>query len=630
MQPWQLKDTKEIYNIDHWSDGFFDVNEKGHLVAYPRRNRNDSKPVDLYELIQNIQRQGLTPPILLRFPDILHTRIDSLSQAFKQAIQESNYGGKYSVIYPIKVNQQRHVLSEIYKHKKNTVGLEAGSKSELLAVIGVAKQPGTTIVCNGYKDAEYIRLAFIAQLLGHQVYLILEKYSELDKILTLAKQMNITPRLGLRIRSLTSAAGKWQDSGGEKSKFGLSSMQVLKLIERLTSENQLSCLELLHFHFGSQIANISDIQNGMKECARYYAELHRLGAPVKIVDVGGGLGVDYDGTHTRRFSSVNYNMEEYANNIVYALQEICITQRLPFPDIFSESGRAITAHHAVLITNVIDTETVALPDVENFANEDNDLIIASLLNGIKNLTPRTALEAYHDAVYWMQEAHSKYLLNVIGLEKRARIEQLYLATCWRVREMLKPEVRAHREVIDDLNNKLADKFFLNFSLFQSLPDAWSIDHIFPILPLSQLGEEPSRRVVLQDLTCDSDGRIDYYIDGQGIETTLPLPPYQADKPYLVAVFLVGAYQEILGDMHNLFGDTASVNVVLNAEGEYEITDPKEGDLVKDVLRYVSFDSKNLRLSYRQQMNRASIPTNDAEVYLDELLAGLNGYTYLEE
>jgi arginine decarboxylase len=630
MQPWQLEDTKEIYNIEHWSDGFFDVNENGHLVAFPRRNHAEAKPVDLYELVQNIQRQGLNPPILLRFPDILHTRIESLSQAFKQAIQETNYGGKYSVIYPIKVNQQRFVISEIYKHKKNTIGLEAGSKSELLGVIGVAKQPGTTIVCNGYKDVEYIRLAFIAQLLGHQVFLILEKYSELEKILTIAKQMNVVPRLGIRIRSLTSAAGKWQDSGGEKSKFGLSSTQVFKVIERLSSENSLHTLELLHFHFGSQIANISDIQNGMKECARYYAELHRLGAAIKIVDVGGGLGVDYDGTHTRRFSSVNYNMEEYANNIVYTLHEVCLTQRLPHPDIFSESGRAITAHHAVLITNVIDTETVSLPDVEGFVNDDNDFIIANLLNGIKNLTPRTALEAYHDAIYWMQEAHSKFLLNVIGLEKRARIEQLYLATCWRVREMLKPEVRAHREVIDDLNNKLADKFFLNFSLFQSLPDAWSIDHIFPILPLSQLTEQPTRRVVLQDLTCDSDGRIDYYLDGQGIESTLPLPPYQADKPYLVAVFLVGAYQEILGDMHNLFGDTASVNVVLNADGSYDIAEPKEGDLVKDVLRYVSFDSKILRLSYRQQMNRATLPINDAELYLDELLAGLNGYTYLEE
>lgn len=600
------------------------------MVAYPRRNRQQINPINLNELVANLNKGGLSTPILLRFPDILHARIESLSQAFAQAKQDTNFSGNYTAIYPIKVNQQRLVVSEIAKHKKNPIGLEAGSKSELLAVIGVAKKPGTIIVCNGYKDMEYIRLALIAQSLGHDVYLVLEKYSELERILQQAREMNVIPRLGVRIRALTVSAGKWQDTSGVKSKFGLSATQLLRVIDRLKRENCLHMLQLLHFHFGSQIANIIDIQNGMQECARYYAELHRKGVPIKIVDVGGGLGVDYDGTHTRRFSSVNYNVQEYANNIVYTLSEICITHHLPHPDIFSESGRAITAHHAVLVTNVADYESTHLPSIDHFSNETGDPIVNNLLNGIKNLTPRNALEAYHDAAYWMQEAHSKYLLNVIDLDERARIEQLYLITCWRVRELLKPEIRAHREIFDDLNDKLADKFILNFSLFQSLPDAWAIDHIFPILPLTRLSEAPSRRVVLQDMTCDSDGRIDYYLDGQGIESTLPLPPYDADNPYLVAIFLVGAYQEILGDMHNLFGDTASANIVLAPDGNYEITDIKEGDLVKDVLRYVSFDKKALLQSYRKQMAQSSIPTQDAERYLDELTTGLDGYTYLEE
>ncbi len=580
--------------------------------------------------MQKLSAQGLSPPILLRFPDILHTRVDSLAQAFTQAIRDTNYSGKYTTVYPIKVNQQRSVISEICKHKKNPIGLEAGSKSELLAVIGLAKKPGTIIVCNGYKDMEYIRSALIAQLLGHQVYLVLEKFSELDKILLLAKEMNVSPRLGIRIRALTVTAGKWQDTGGEKSKFGLSAAQVLKVIEYLSKNDSLHMLQLLHFHFGSQIANINDIQNGMQECARYYAELHRKGAKIQIVDVGGGLGVDYDGTHTRRFSSVNYTMEEYANNIVYTINEVCMVHNLPHPDIFSESGRAITAHHAVLITNIIDHEAALLPDLTDMSNVDNDAIIKNLLSGINNLTPRNALEAYHDATYWMQEAHTKYLHNVIDIDKRARIEQLYLVTCWRVRELLKPQIRAHREIIDELNNKLADKYFLNFSLFQSLPDAWAIDHIFPIIPLSQLNQSPSRRAVLQDITCDSDGKIDFYLDGQGIESTLPLPPYQSKKPYLLGIFLVGAYQEILGDMHNLFGDTASANVKLTNDGAYEITEIKVGDRVKDILRYVGFDNKIMLNSYRKQVANSTIQSNEAEQYLNELINGLDGYTYLEE
>ncbi len=583
----------------------------------------------LDEIAQRLQQQGLSTPFLLRFPDILHARIKSLTKAFQQAIHDTQYQGSYHVIYPIKVNQQRSVVTEIAKHNNSEVGLEAGSKSELLAIIGLTADHNTTIVCNGYKDAEYIKLALIAQKLGHRVYLVLEKYAELTCILQQAKKLNTLPRMGIRVRALTTSPGKWQDTVGPKSKFGLSATQILKIIDRLTKEGALHCLQLLHFHFGSQIANIGDIQKGIQELARYYAELHRKGAPINVVDVGGGLGVDYDGTHTRRFSSINYTIQEYANNIVYTLNEVCAAHQLQHPTIFSESGRAITAHHAVLITNVVDHEPTKLPDTNQFKTSQQDIIIQNLQDNLSTLTARSAMEAYHDANYLMTEAHQKYLLNVINLETKAVIDELYILTCWRVRNLLKPHIRAHREIIDEINDRLADKFFLNFSIFQSLPDSWAIDQIFPILPLTQLNEKPSTRSILQDITCDSDGRIDCYIDGDGIESTLPLPTYHQNSPYLFGIFLVGAYQEILGDMHNLYGDTASANVRWN-ESNYEISEITLGDRVCDVLNYVDIDQKQLLKNYQRKIVNAKLTTTESTLFLQALTEGLQGYTYLED
>ena len=625
---WEVKDSKEIYNVEHWGAGFFDISDKGHVVVHPLR-KGYSQPIDLHELTKELLAKQLTLPILIRFPDILRQRVANMYDAFLGAIQGARYQGNYTAVYPIKANQQRYVVSEIIGYQDHMVGLEAGSKPELLAVLALAEKPGTLIICNGYKDREYIRLALIGQHLGHRVHIILEKYSEIDIVLDEARKLGVKPNLGVRLRSGSTFSGKWQKTGGEKSKFGLTASQALNLIERLQQENCLDSLRLLHFHFGSQIANIFDIQKGVRECARYYAELRELGAPITIVDVGGGLGVDYDGTHSRRFSSINYSMQEYANNIVFTLQEICDTNGLPHPDIITESGRAMTAHHAVLITNVVGCETVQVP--KYFCIEDtSDLLVKNLYEGLQSLTSRTALEAYHDACYWMQEAHSKYLHGIMSMKERAYVEQLYLATCWQVRELLKCEVKAHREIFDELNEKLADKFFVNFSLFQSLPDAWAIDQVFPILPLSGLDSVPDRRVILQDLTCDSDGSIDYYIDGQGLETTLPLPAYKASQPYWLAMFLVGAYQEILGDMHNLFGDTDSVNVVLEESGGYRLEQVESGDLVKDVLRYVHYDSDKLIQSYHKQFMHSTLPEAEKQGYLQELIAGMNGYTYLED
>lgn len=625
-QEWSVQQSRDLYNIAYWSDGFFDVNDQGHVVAYPD-GRRDHAGIDLVELADKMHTSGLSLPILVRFSDILKQRFQRLQKAFGRAMQEYGYQGGYLGVYPIKANQQRRVLEEVVHLG---VGLEAGSKPELLAVLALSSQPGSVIVCNGYKDREYIRLALIGQRLGHKVYIILEKLSELDLVLDEANKMGIEPTLGIRVRLANVGAGKWQHTGGEKSKFGFSAAQVLSIVEHLKKVDRLSVLQLIHFHIGSQIANISDIQRGMRECARYYSELRALNVPIQVVDVGGGLGVDYEGTRSRSFCSMNYSMQEYANNIVYTLEETCKEHNLPHPQIITESGRAMAAHHALLIVNVIDVEKVTSEKQLVPVQPDEAMVLRELWDGYSNISERSASEVYHDACHWMSEVRSMYNLGVISLEERARAEQIYLAICIKLSETLKHSVRSHREVLDELNEKLADKFFCNFSLFQSLPDAWAIDQIFPIMPLSRLEEKPTSRAVLQDITCDSDGRVDQYVDGEGVETTLPLVPYRPGEPYLLGIFLVGAYQEILGDMHNLFGDTHSVNVELQPDNSYELVHPVKGDLVESMLRYVQLDSKELLASYREQLERANLSAKETEEYLETLSEGLEGYTYLED
>lgn len=626
MKDWSIQRSRDLYNIAYWSDGFFDINEAGRVVSYPD-GRRERPGIDLIQLAETMHEAGLTLPILVRFTDILKQRLTRLHDSFGRAITEYGYQGVFRGVYPIKVNQQRGVVEEVVKQG---VGLEAGSKPELLAVLALSVKPDSIVVCNGYKDREYIRLALIGQCLGHRVYIILEKLSELDLVLDEAKKMGITPCLGIRVRLGTKGAGKWQDTGGEKSKFGFSAAQVLSIVERLKEAGQLSLLQLLHFHLGSQIANIADIQRGMRECARYYSELHALGVPIHTVDVGGGLGVDYEGTRSRSFCSMNYSIQEYANNIVYTLGEVCKEKNLPHPTIITESGRAMMAHHAMLIVNVIDVERV-MPEEKLIrpVEPEEAAVLRELWDGYSNISERSVSEVYHDACYWMSEVRSRYNLGILSLAERARAEEIYIAICNKASDLLKHSVRSHREVLDEVNEKLADKFFCNFSLFQSLPDAWAIDQIFPIMPLSRLNEKPTRRAVLQDITCDSDGRVDNYVDGEGVDTTLPLVPYHPGKPYLLGIFLVGAYQEILGDMHNLFGDTHSVHVELSEEG-YRLSHPIRGDLVENVLRYVHFDSQELLASYRAQFARANLPPEETEVYLEDLKEGLRGYTYLED
>lgn len=630
-----LDDVRACYNVRHWSQGYFGINDCGNVYVAPVHD-NPQLSVNLSDIVEKIQDKGLTLPALVRFPQILHHRVHSLCEAFNTAIKQYGYDEKYLLVYPIKVNQQREVVDEIIASQSDNdvkqLGLEAGSKAELLAVLALAQKASSVIVCNGYKDREYVRLALIGEKLGHTVYIVLEKMSELEMILTEAKKLNVEPRLGIRVRLASQGKGKWQASGGEKSKFGLSASQILKVVDILKEQDKLETLTLVHFHLGSQIANIRDVRLGVSEAARFYCELRQLGAHISCMDVGGGLAVDYDGTRSQSNNSMNYSLSEYANNIVYTIGDICKSYEQPMPMIISESGRSLTAHHAVLISNVIGAETY-VPDELVAPNKEAQTLLINMWQSWQQLQERNddraLIEIYHDTQNDISEVHHQFALGLLNLTQRAWAEQVNLRICYELNQLMDIKNRFHRPIMDDLIEKLASKFFVNFSLFQSLPDAWGIDQVFPVLPLNGLENENKQRAILLDITCDSDGTIDHYVDGQGIESTLLVPPWQEDTPYYMGFFLVGAYQEILGDMHNLFGDTHSAVVRLHGDGEVEITEINEGDTVEDMLNYVHLDAEVFKKTYANLVE-AKLPEAERESIYDELVAGLNGYTYLEE
>ncbi|WP_298941927.1 biosynthetic arginine decarboxylase [uncultured Psychromonas sp.] len=621
------------YNVRYWSQGFYGINDQGEVYVSPRSGCDHQ--VALSDIAAELAERNLSMPALVRFPQILHQRVHNICDAFNQAIKEVDYDNRYLLVYPIKVNQQKEVVDEILEsqagleHKQ--LGLEAGSKPELLAVLALAQKASSVIVCNGYKDREYIRLALIGEKLGHNVLIVLEKLSELDLVLEEARSLGVKPRMGLRIRLASQGAGKWQSSGGEKSKFGLAASQVLTVVERLKAENQLDTLQLVHFHLGSQMANIRDVRNGVSEAARFYCELRAMGVPLDYLDVGGGLAVDYDGTRSQSHNSMNYSLAEYARNIVITISDICNLYEQPKPVIISESGRSLTAHHAVLITNVIGAETYK-PEQFDAPAEQGSLLLQNMWNNWELLSggsdDRALIEIYNDTQSDIVEVHNQFATGVLNLQERAWGEQVALRIYYELSLQMSTKNRFHRPILDDLNERLADKFFVNFSLFQSLPDAWGIDQVFPILPLSDLHRAGERRAVLLDITCDSDGVIDQYVDGQGIETTLPVPAWSADKPYLMGFFLVGAYQEILGDMHNLFGDTHSVVVNVQEDGSWNIDSLNEGDTVEDVMKYVHIDVEAIRDNYRA-LASSRVSVEEQQAILDELEQGLAGYTYLE-
>jgi arginine decarboxylase len=624
MPDWSIEQARKLYNTSIWGAGHFDIGDDGELCVQAR----DGASLSLRGLVEGLRQHGLRLPVLVRFNHILRERVDALCGAFTEAREALDYAGGYTAVYPIKVNQQRSVVEEILRHGGERVGLEAGSKPELMAVLALVRRGGV-IVCNGYKDREYLRLALIGRLLGHRTYVVIEKPAELERAIEASRELGVRPLLGVRVRLSSIGGGKWQNTGGEKGKFGLSAAQVIAVTERLREAGMLDCLQLLHFHMGSQIANIRDIQRGVREAARFYVELRRLGADLRVADVGGGLGVDYEGSGTRSDCSMNYSVNEYAANIVRTLREVCEQEGAPHPEIFTESGRAMTAHHAALITEIIDVEHAADRTIEPQPGEDAPLIVRDLWELLQAVGRRSPSEIYHDASYWLSEAHGMYTHGVLSLAERARVEELYVAVCQRLAAGLNGHGRSAREMREGLGDRLADKVFCNFSVFQSTPDLWAIDQVFPVAPLQRLDERPTRRGVLQDLTCDSDGHIDRYVVGSELEHTLPLHDWTPGQRYLIGIFLIGAYQEILGDLHNLFGDTDAVNVDLRADGSYVLAEPELGDTVAELLGYVHFDPAELRRVYREKV-AAAVPSERAEAVLAELEAGLNGYTYLED
>ncbi|AFR05095.1 biosynthetic arginine decarboxylase [Pectobacterium brasiliense] len=620
------------YNIAWWGNNYYDVNELGHISVCPDPDVPEAR-VDLARLVKDMQKDNHQRlPALFCFPQILQHRLRSINAAFKQARESFGYEGGYFLVYPIKVNQHRRVIESL-ANSGEPLGLEAGSKAELMAVLGHAGMTRTVIVCNGYKDREYIRLALIGEKLGHKVYLVIEKMSEIRLVLEEAERLNVVPRLGVRARLASQGSGKWQSSGGEKSKFGLAAVQVLQLVEMLREAGKLDSLQLLHFHLGSQLANIRDIATGVRESARFYVELHKLGVNIQCFDVGGGLGVDYEGTRSQSDCSVNYGLNEYANNVIWGIGDACNEHGLPHPTVITESGRAVTAHHTVLVSNIIGVERNEFSDPTE-PEEGAPRALESLWSTWKEIKQpgkrRSLREWLHDSQMDLHDVHTQYTHGMLDLTQRAKAEQLYLSICQMIQEQLDPSNRAHRPVIDELQERMADKLYVNFSLFQSMPDAWGIDQLFPVMPLEGLNKPPERRAVVLDITCDSDGTIDHYVDGDGIATTMPMPPYDPENPPLLGFFMVGAYQEILGNMHNLFGDTSTVDVFVFQDGTVEIEESDEGNTVADMLEYVQLDPKVLMTRFRDQVKETDLDTELQAQFLEEFESGLYGYTYLED
>lgn len=614
------------YNIAKWGEGYFSINQTGQLCVHPEGPQGQPY-APLSEVLTLCQQAGLRTPVLMRFGGILQHRVQSLNKAFTEAVKACHYQASYTPVYPIKVNQQRRVVEEIVAVREAgyPVGLEAGSKPELLAVLAMSGEVGNTIVCNGYKDEEYIRLALLGQRLGYQVFIVVEKLSELRHIIAQAKALNVTPVLGLRVRLMSVSKGNWQNSGGEKSKFGLSAAQLVTAVEQCQQVGLLDSVRMLHFHLGSQVANVRDIATGMEEAVRYYQELRGLGAPIDTLDVGGGLGVDYEGTGSRSYCSMNYTMGEYAHSIIAAVKKGADAFSLPHPHIISESGRALTAHHAVLVADIIDQEAMVpetAPALSGQAAEE----LVTLQQQVETLATMAPTEAFDELQHLWLQLHQAYMAQTISIQERAIAEQWYMRGLAQVRQGLRHTNKYHNALRDELNSLLADKLFVNFSVFQSVPDVWGIDQIFPILPLQHLNEPLVRRAVVQDITCDSDGRIDRYVEEDGIENTLALPAQPISE---LGFFMVGAYQEILGDMHNLFGDTDSVDVHIDGQGVITLEHPIQGDTVSSVLRYVNFDPDRLLNTLLMLCQQAELSEQEKQTFLFDIREGLSGYTYLE-
>jgi len=627
---WTVADSAEVYGVKYWGHNYFSVAESGNVQANPAGA--DGPAIDLKELVDEVARRGIGLPLLIRFSDVLRSRIVELNETFKNAIAEYGYKGEFKGVYPIKVNQHRYVVEEIIRFgRPYHYGLEAGSKPELLAVMAMLDDEDALIVCNGYKDEEYIETALMASKLGRTVLIVVEKFSELALIAETAKKIGVRPRIGIRVKLAAKGSGRWEASGGDRSKFGLSTREVVEAINFLRANDLLNCFELLHFHLGSQISAIRAVKNALREAGRFYVEVCKLGAPLKYFDAGGGLGVDYDGSQTNFASSMNYTTQEYANDIVFSLQEICDQANVPHPTIVTESGRAVVAHHSMLVVDILGVGEFDVGKAPDKIARDANRVVKNLYETYKEVSRKNVLESYHDALEYKEEALQLFNLGNLSLSERVVAEDVFWAICQKLLKIVR-EMREVPEELEGLERALSDTYFCNFSMFQSLPDIWAIDQLFPIMPIHRLGEEPTRRAVLADITCDSDGKIDHFIDRRDVKSVLELHPVNGHDYYL-GIFLIGAYQEILGDLHNLFGNTNTVHVSLAEGGGYQIEHVVTGDTVTDVLKYVSYSREDMVARVRRfaemavRANRMTLEETRSMLRMYE--EGLAGYTYLE-
>lgn len=634
LPSWSTKQASELYEIQGWGKGYFSIHPDGHVIVHPDKDPN--RYIDMMRLMQTLRTRGIEAPVLLRFPQIVRHRLAEMHNAFQSAITNYGYHGRYSCVYPIKVNQQRQVVEEILHYgSEHGFGLEAGSKPELMAVIAIASNE-TPIICNGFKDEEFIQFVTLAQKMGRNIIPVIEKFSELELILSHARELEVQPRFGLRAKLATRGSGRWKSSAGYRSKFGLTVSEIMRLVQRLEEENLQDSLQLLHFHMGSQITNIRPIKYALNEAARIYAELARMGIGVKYLDVGGGLGIDYDGSQTDFESSVNYSLQEYANDVVYHVQSVCDEVGVRHPDIISESGRAMVAYHSVLVFNVVGVsglrEDGTPAHVPQEIPEDYTQPLRDLMHTLQELNLKNALESLHDAQSELENAMNLFNAGYMSLRQRSDAENLYWAICRRIQQFIK-QMDYIPDDVPNIDALLADTYFCNFSLFQSIPDSWAIKQMFPLMPIHRLDQRPTRHAVLGDVTCDSDGKIDQFIDRRDVKRTLPLHNYRAGDEYYLGAFLVGAYQEILGDLHNLFGDTHAVHVSLNEDNQIVIEAVIKGDTVREVLSYVEFDGTvllgQLRTDVEKAVRAQKLTDEQAGRFLKFYESELSGYTYLE-
>lgn len=631
MRKWRVEDSAELYNIAGWGRNYFSINAKGHVEVKPRE---DCVGVDLKDVMDELQVRDMTSPVLLRFPDILDTRIEKIACCFRKATRQYDYTGRNYMIYPIKVNQMRQVVEEIVTYgSKFDIGLEAGSKPELHAVLATNIDENALIICNGYKDENYIELALLAQKMGRRIFLVVEKLNELKLIADISKRLKIRPNIGIRIKLSSNGAGKWAESGGDQSKFGLNSSELLEAIDILERRDMKDCLKLTHFHIGSQVTKIRHIKNALREATQFYVQLCRQGFDIDFIDIGGGLGVDYDGTRSSASeSSMNYSIQEYANDAIWAIVDACTKNDLRQPNIITESGRSLTAHHSILVFEVLETTSLPKWNENDTLPEDAHELAKELYEIWDKLTQPRMFESWHDALQIREEALDMFSLGLLDIATRAQIEKLFWSIAREV-GAIAASMKHPPEELRKISRMLPDKYFCNFSLFQSLPDAWAIDQIFPIMPIGRLDERPTRTCTIQDITCDSDGKITNFISNHDSFGALPVHNVKVGETYYIGVFLVGAYQEILGDMHNLFGDTNEVHINVYKD-HYDIDQIVDGETVAEVLDYVQYNPKklvrNVEAWVTASMKSGSISPEEGRTFLSTYRSGLYGYTYLEK